>query len=206
MKVAVLCEFSGIVRDAFIRAGHDAISCDIVPSDAPGPHIQGDAKDYDWSGYDLIIAHPPCRYLSWAAAGVWNSPGRKEKREKAFDFFKWIWEIPVKKKCVENTRGHIWTAFRRPDQVVHPCYFGDPYQKSVCLWLDNLNPLVWSRETDLFFEKTAVDPEYKISPKTGKKRYYSDLVSGWNVEDRMKKRSRFFPGIAKAMAKQWGGK
>lgn len=203
MRVAVLCEFSGIVRDAFLAQGHDAISCDLEPTEKPGPHIQDDCRNYDWSGYDIIIAHPPCKYLSWAARSVWNNPGRKEKREKAVEFFMWLWKLPSKRKCIENVRGHIWTSFRRPDQIIHPYFFGDPVQKSICLWINNLPRLIYS-EGDLFFKKTTCEPKYVISKKTGKKRYFSDLVGGWNKTEQMKNRSRFFPGIARAMAQQWG--
>ena len=103
MKVAVLCEFSGIVRDAFLAQGHDAISCDLEPTEKPGPHIQGDCRNYDWSGYDLVIAHPPCTYLTNVAGAAFKkNPNRIYDRFLAYDFCMHIWFLPVKKMCLEN--------------------------------------------------------------------------------------------------------
>lgn len=205
MKVAVLCEFSGIVRDAFIAAGHNAISCDLLPTESPGPHIQGDCHNYDWSEYDLIIAHPPCTYLSYAARGVWYAPGREEKRLKALNFFVWIYNLPVKKLAIENPLGFPQEAFRMYDQKIHPYYFGDPFQKSICLWLKNLPPLQYAFTDELFMKKTACEkPNPVYIEKSGKPRHFTDAIRGFDPAKRRKERSKFFPGIATAMAEQWG--
>ena len=208
MKVAVLCEFSGIVRDAFISRGHDAISCDLEPTEKPGPHIQGDCRDYDWSGYDLIIAHPPCTYLSVVANRAMKEDKtgqRKIKRFLAFDFFMWCYYLPCKKVCVENPKGYVNSHFRKPDQIIQPWYWGNPEWKTTCLWLRGLSPLIYAEQEELFFQKTACKkPEPKYQHKQGKKKgqnvYFVESLSG-----NSKERSKFFPGPAKAMAKQWGG-
>jgi len=210
MKVAVLCEFSGIVRDAFIQAGHDAVSCDLEPSERPGPHIQGDCKNYDWSGYDLIIAHPPCTYLSVVAnRAMKENPKRKIYRYLAFDFFIWCYNLPVKMICVENPKGYINSHFRKPDQIIQPYFFGDSEMKTTCLWLRGLPPLIHAEKDELFFKKTHVKkPEPKSILKSGKKRgqkvYFTESHPGNNNKEASKNRSRTFPGIAAAMAEQWG--
>ena len=139
MKVLVACEFSGTIRDCFIAMGHDAISCDLLPTEARGPHIQGDILDilYD-SSWDLIIAHPPCTYL--AASGLhWNKKieGRAEKTEEALDFITAIWEAPVEKLCIENPVGCINTRldFMPKPQYVQPYNYGEDASKKTGLWL-----------------------------------------------------------------------
>ena len=105
MKVLIACEFSGIVRDAFINKGHDAISCDLLPTESPGPHYQGDVFDIINDGFDLMIAHPPCTYLSYSGTAAWDNPGRIKKRLDALDFFRRLWEADIKKICIENPRS-----------------------------------------------------------------------------------------------------
>jgi len=197
MKVAVLCEFSGVVRDAFIAAGHDAISCDLEPTEKPGPHIQRDCRDYDWSGYDLIIAHPPCTYL--CVAGLHyskKSQDRMEKTKEAFHFFMWLYELNVERIAIENPVGIVSTWFRKPDQIINPYNFGIPERKKTCLWLKGLPKLV--TETNL-----PPEPIKTIIRKSGSKvgqpyNYY------WREGKSAKEKSRTFPGIAQAMANQWG--
>lgn len=209
MRVAVLCEFSGIVRDAFLARGHDAISCDLEPTEKPGPHIQGDCRDYDWSNYDLIIAHPPCIYLaSVGNRALKENPDRIYNRFEAFDFFLWCYYLSVQMICIENSRGYINSHFRKPDQIIQPYYFGDPEQKTTCLWLRGLPSLIHAESDELFFSKTHVKkPEpiayYKTGPQKGKPMYFTDAMSGSN-KNKKKNRSRTFPGIAAAMAEQWG--
>ena len=190
MKVAILCEFSGTVRDAFIKAGHDAISCDLLPTESNGPHIQGDIQDQDWSGYDLIIAHPPCTYL--AVSGLhWNKriPGREQKTKDALKFVKWILDLPVKRIALENPVSCISTKIRKPDQIIQPWMFGHDASKKTCLWLKNL-PLLKPTETII------------------KDRYSNQTPTGQNKlgpsKDRWKLRSITYQGIADAMADQWG--
>ena len=155
MRVAVICERSGIVRDEFIKRGHYAISCDIEPSEKPGPHIQGDCRNYDWSDYDLIIAHPPCTFLSNVAnAAFKKNPERKNDRFEAFDFCMYIWNLPVKKMCLENPAGYLNSHFKKADQTIHPYFFGDREMKRTCLWLRGLPLLMHHKENDLFFKKT----------------------------------------------------
>jgi len=213
MRVAVLCEVSGRVRDAFLAAGHDAISCDIEPSESPGPHIQGDCRDYDWSEYDLIVAHPPCTYLSNVGNRAMKEDQtgqRKRKRYEAFIFFMWCYNLPVKMICVENPKGYINSHFRKPDQIIQPYFFGDREMKTTCLWLRGLSPLIHSEQDDLFFSKTHVEkPEPKYILKSGKKKgqkvYFTEAHPGNSNKEASKNRSRTFPGIAAAMAAQWGG-
>jgi len=204
MRVAVLCEFSGIVRDAFIRAGHYAISCDLLPTESPGPHIQGDLRDYDWSDYDLIIAHPPCTYLSYAGRAWWYRTGRAEKRKEALALFMYCYNLPRKRICIENPYGYPQEAFRMYDQKIQPYYFGDPAQKTICLWLKELPPLIYAFQDELFMGKTAVEKPILGRWPNGKRKNYVDIQNNWDREECRKNRSRFFPGIAVAMADQWG--
>jgi len=191
LKVAVLCEYSGIVRDAFIRNGHDAISCDILPTESVGPHIKGDCRDYNWSGYDLIIAHPPCTYLSKVAnrwlypKGVLNKE-RHKKGLKARDFFMWIYKLKVDKLCIENPVPFKIYNLPEKSQIIQPYYFGDPFSKKTYLWLKGLPLLKKTNEVD--YQTTKIPGNWYN--KGGK--------------DRQKNRSRTFPGIAQAMADQWG--
>jgi len=204
MRILIACEFSGIVRDAFIKKGHDAISCDLLPTEKPGPHYQGDVFDIINDGWDVMIAFPPCTYLSCAANRVWHKPGRAEKREKALQFFLSLYNADIEKICIENPMGYVNTAFRKPDQIIHPYYFGDKHLKRTCLWLKNLSPLLHYSENELFNDKTHTEkpaPIY-ISPQ-GKKEYYTTM-GNFKGNNRQKQRSKTFPGIAAAMADQWG--
>lgn len=198
MKVLVACEYSGTVRDAFIAKGHDAISCDLLPTDKPGPHYQGDIYymlDQEW---DLIIAHPPCTYLS--VSGLhWNKriPERAEKTKQAIEFVRLIWSMKTKKMCLENPVGCINTMLPnmpRP-QYIQPYEFGEDASKKTGLWLKGLPPL---------------KPTKKIQGRIieGKERWANQTDSGQNnlppTKDRWKIRSKTYQGIAEAMADQWG--
>jgi hypothetical protein len=203
MKVLVACEFSGIVRDAFAARGHDAWSCDLLPSERPGNHIQGDVLLWLDRGWDLMIAHPPCTYLSYAAMSYWNRPGRAELRKEAMAFFMKLYDAPIPKICIENPKGEPMTAFRSPDQIIQPYYFGDPQQKTTCLWLKNLPLLEHLEQDTLFGEKqTHVNKPKPVfcDKTTGHKRYFTDALSDGKGHGR----SRTFQGIANAMAEQWG--
>lgn len=190
MKVGVLCEESGVVRDAFAARGHDAWSCDILPR--PGKHLRGDARDFDWSGFDIVIVHPPCTYLT--TRGRYRATD-KQKRE-AESFFLWTVDLDVPRLAVENPKGITSSIFRKPDQIIHPWQFGHTERKATCLWLKGLAPLVPTK---------TVEPEapVHIDSTTGKRRYSLDYLPG-NL-DRGRIRSKTFPGIAAAMADQWGG-
>lgn len=197
LKVLIACECSGIVRDAFLAKGHNAISCDLLPTKSPGPHIQGDVLDILDDGWDLMIAHPPCTYL--ASSGLhWNKriPGREEKTKEALEFVKKLMEAPIPKICIENPVGKIGTAIRPADQYIQPYEFGHNASKKTGLWLKNL-PLL--KPTGPFIKPRYVN---------GKPRWGNQTDSGQNKlgpsKNRWYKRSKFYKGWAKAMAEQWG--
>lgn len=194
MKILIACEFSGIVREAFIKEGHDAWSCDLLPTEIKGNHIQGDVLNILDDGFwDMMIAHPPCTYLSYAATHVWDKPGRAELREKAMAFFMALWNAPIPMICIENPVGYPNTVFRKPDQIIHPYYFGDPFKKRTCLWLKNLPLLTYQKgdePTPLYYRKSG--------KAIGKKIHFTEGVHGWM------ERSKSFKGVADAMTNQWG--
>jgi len=208
MKVLVACEFSGIVRDAFLARGHDAWSCDILPTEITGPHIQDDVLKHLDEGWDLMIAHPPCTYLSYVGMRHWNKPGRSERRNNAMEFFMSLVNAPINRGAIENPLGYPAQRYRSPDQVIHPYYFGEYRQKRICLWLKNLPPLQYKLHDDLFGPKTATDkpePMYICQGKKcfGKKIHWTEGIRSGH-KNRSHERSRFFVSIANAMAEQWG--
>lgn len=194
MKVLVACEYSGRVRDAFRLKGHDAMSCDILPADVPGPHYQGDVRDLlQTNHWDLMIAFPPCTYL--AASGMhWTTRGFRDPQltEDALSFVQLLLDAPIDKIALENPVGCISRRIRKPDQYIHPWQFGCPHSKKTCLWLKNLPVL----------KHTNVLP----LPESG--RWENQTKSGQNKlgpsDDRWKIRSMTYQGIADAMADQWG--
>jgi hypothetical protein len=194
MRVLVACEYSGVVRDAFIRAGHTAMSCDLLPTDAPGPHYQGDVFDIlGDGGWDLMIAHPPCTYLS--VSGMhWTTRGLRDPQltEDALEFVQRLMDAPVERIAIENPVSIISSRIRKPDQIIQPWWFGHDASKKTCLWLKNL-PLL--RPTDML-------------PGDAKTRRANQTASGQNKlppsKDRWKIRSATYKGIADAMARQWG--
>jgi len=198
MRVLVACEFSGTVRDAFIARGHEAVSCDLLPTEAPGPHIVGDVLGVIGGGWDLMIAHPPCTYL--ALSGLhWNNrvPGRREKTEAALAFVRALLAAPIPRIALENPVGAVSRAVRKPDQLIQPWQFGHDASKLTCLWLKNLPRLVPTK---------IVPPPARQA--NGCPRYSNQTVSGQNrlapSPDRWKLRSLTYPGIAAAFADQWG--
>lgn len=201
LRVLVACEFSGIVRDSFARLGHDAWSCDVLPTERPGNHFQCDVRDVLDRGWDLMIAHPPCRFLSYAGMANWNDRGRREKREAAMRFFIELANAPIERIAIENPRGLPCQEYRKPEQVIHPWFFGDPAMKRTCLWLKNLPSLWWWEHENSLFPRTATDRPNPISidnTKRKKKRYWTDASTRDPHE-----RSRTFPAIGEAMAEQW---
>ena len=193
MKVLVACEFSGVVRDAFIARGHNAISCDLLATEVPGPHHQGDVSEIIGDGWDLMVAHPPCTYL--AGSGLhWNKrrPERAALTEEALEFVQLLLDAPVPRIALENPVGCISTRIRKPDQIIHPWQFGYDASKATCLWLKGL-PLL---------EATDVLPGGRGARRA------NQTASGQNKlspsKDRWKLRSLTYPGIAEAMASQWG--
>ena len=206
MRVLVACEFSGIVRDAFLAKGHDAWSCDLLPTESPGPHIQGDVLKILNDGWDLMIAHPPCQYLSYAGVAHWNKPGRLEKRLQALHFFAELWLAPIEKICIENPKGCASPTISKYNQMIQPWFFGDKQNKPTWLWLKGLSLLSWDKDR-------AIKPQavyYQMTGKQrGRRRYQIDSALGcsedfFQVGDRYRNRSVFPKGIAKAMAEQWG--
>lgn len=193
MKVLIACEFTGQVREAFTAMGCDAWSCDLRPTEMPGQHIQGDVLEILNDGWDMLIAHPPCTYTSGAGYRWFKvQPDRMEKAQAGYEFFMKFINAPIPRICVENTRGLLWQWYRKPDQTIHPYYFGDPYTKATCLWLKGLPKLWYAQQRDLFGNEQTVCDEYFVNwSKKGK--------HGHNG----KSRSKTFPGIAKAMAWQW---
>jgi len=196
MRVLVACEYSGRVRDAFAAMGHTAMSCDLLPTDAPGKHYQGDIFDVIDDGWDLMIAHPPCTYL--CSSGLhWNKriDGRQALTDEALEFVRRLLDAPIERIALENPIGCISSQIRKPDQTIQPYQFGHDASKSTCLWLKNLPAL---RATEL------------IAPRivAGKKRWANQTDSGQNKlppsADRWKIRSETYAGIASAMAAQWG--
>jgi len=196
LKILVACEYSGTVRDAFIRAGHYAASCDLLPSESPlGDHYQGNVMDILDHGWDLMIAHPPCTYL--CSSGLhWNKrrPERAQQTEVALDFVRQLLDAPITRIALENPIGCISTRIRKPDQTLQPWQFGHDASKATCLWLKGLPPLM------------ATD---QIAPRlvNGRKRWGNQTDSGQNKlppsADRWKIRSETYRGIADAMAAQW---
>ena len=195
MRVLVACEYSGTVRDAFLKAGHDAISCDLLPTDVAGPHYQGNVMDIIDQGWDLMIAHPPCTYL--CSSGLhWNKrrPERAKQTEDALDFVRLLLAAPISKIALENPIGCISTRIRPPDQTVQPWQYGHDASKATCLWLKGLPPL---------------RPTGFVEPRTvnGKFRWANQTDSGQNrlppSADRWKIRSETYSGIADAMVSQW---
>jgi len=186
MKVAVICEFSGTVRDAFRKRGHNAVSYDLLPTETPGPHVQGDIMDLPisyWKQFDLAICHPPCTHLAVSAPDGSNT--KKKNRKEALEFVQYLMDLPVEHICVENPVSVISTQIRKPDQYIQPWQFGHPETKKTCLWLKNLPPLKPTRIV------------------SGRENRIHKMPPG---KDRGKKRSIFYKGIAEAMAEQWSNR
>lgn len=205
MRVLVACEFSGYVRDAFIARGHDAISCDLLPTEQPGPHYQGDVRDIlNGEKWDMIIAHPPCRYL--AKSGIMWLYAKKTKKinaerlnemKKAAEFFKFFLNSSCKKICVENpvlSKRALDFIGEKYSQIIEPFWFGHLEQKKTCLWLKGLPPLMATKNVK---HTTMSLPIQERQPK-------KFMSFNGDYEERRKERSRFFTGIARAMAEQWG--
>ena len=183
MRVLVACEFSGIVRDAFAACGHDAWSCDLLPTERPGNHLQRDVREILKNGegrWDLMIAHPPCTHL--AVSGARWFPSKRREQAEALDFVCTLLDAPIERIALENPISVISTFVRKPDQIIQPWMFGHGETKATCLWLKNLPKLM---------------PTRIVKGRTPRVHYASP------GRDRWKERSRTLPGIAEAMASQW---
>ena len=201
MKVLVACEYSGVVRDAFIRRGHDAMSCDLLASEKPGPHYKGNVLDILDHGWDLMIAHPPCKHLASSGARWWAAKRASRQQHwvqlsdtlgvqhvpeqaAALDFVRRLMSCNIRRICIENPVSVISTHIRKPDQIIQPWHFGHARKKTTCLWLKHLPLLIPTN--------TMLNPKDWI---TG----VPDTRRQWKI------RSRTFQGIADAMAEQWTG-
>jgi hypothetical protein len=209
LKVLIACEYSGRTRDAFLAVGCNAVSCDLLPTEKPGPHYQGDVRDILSDGWDMLIAHPDCTYLTCSAEwaykegpyhqktkpGTLTGAARCEARDQALDFVRLLLAAPIKHRAIENPRGVIGTRIRPATQYIQPHEYGHDASKVTGLWLENLPPLV---------------PTCHIPPRrvNGRPRWANQTDSGQNKltpgPDRWKERARTYSGWSDAMAEQWG--
>lgn len=191
MKILVACEFSGRVREAFKAQGHDAWSCDLLPTEIPGQHIQGDVLEILNKGWDLMIGHPPCTHLAVSGARYFAQKRADGTQQAAIDFFMALVEAPIPRIAVENPVCIMSRLYRKPDQIIQPHQFGHPESKATCLWLKGLPLLIPTNVLPL--------------PESG--RWSNQTASGQNrltpSLDRWKQRSTTYQGIADAMAHQW---
>jgi hypothetical protein len=183
MKVLCACEYSGTVRDAFIRAGHDAMSCDLLPTDVPGPHYQGDVFDIINDGWDLMVAFPPCTDVCVSGARWFKEKRADGRQQRAIQFVRDLMAVPIERIAIENPIGVLSSEIRKPDQIIQPWQFGHGETKATCLWLKNLPKLMPTNIVD------------------GREARVHRMPPG---PDRWKERSRTYQGIANGMALQWG--
>lgn len=202
MKILIACEFSGTVREAFKKLGHDVLSCDLEPTDIPGNHYQGDIMDIINDGWDMMIAHPPCTYLT-VTGNKWfkdeykdRFPTRQQDRKDAIKFFMQLANAPIDKIAIENPIGIMSSTWKKPDQIIQPWQYGHEATKSTCLWLKNLPLLIPTK---------VVNKGEFVTFKSGKRmtKWYADAASH-SPKERAKIRNKTFQGIADAMADQWG--
>ena len=194
MRVLVACEYSGAVRDAFIKLGHDAVSCDLLPTDVPGPHHQGSVLDILDDGWDMMIAFPPCTHLAVSGARWFAAKRADGRQQQGIDFFMALANANIPKIAIENPVGIMSTEWRKPDQIVQPWQYGHEATKTTCLWLKGLPELT---------PTNVVGKGARHVTKSGR-----SLPEWYNLppsEDRWKIRSKTLQGIADAMADQWGG-
>lgn len=183
MRVLIACEYSGTVRDAFIKRGHDAMSCDLLPTESPGPHYQGDVFDVIEDGWDLMIAHPPCTDLAVSGARHFAAKRADGRQDAALNFVRVLMDAKMPRIAVENPISIISSRIRKPEQIIHPWQFGHGETKATCLWLKGLPKLI---PTNVVAGREARIHRMPPSP------------------DRWKLRSKTYQGIADAMAEQWG--
>jgi len=190
MKILIACEYSGTVRDAFRAMGHDAVSCDLLPTEKPGPHYQGDIAEFLHDGWDMMICHPPCTHLAVSGAAHFAAKQADGRQDAALDFVRMLLDAPIPRIALENPVSIISSRIRKPDQIIQPWMFGHMEQKATCLWLKGLPKLIPTND---------VKAEMMQLPKNKRERLHYLPPSA----DRWKERSRTFPGIAAAMAEQW---
>lgn len=202
MRILIACEESQAVCIAFRERGHEAYSCDILPCSGGHPewHIQDDVLKHLDDGWDMMIAFPPCTHLAVSGARHFEQKRKDGRQQQGIDLFMAMINAPIERIAVENPVGIMSSVYREPDQIIQPYYFGDPFQKTTCLWLKNLPPLYHNSEPNLFDDKvTHVGRGEMFTYPNGKKYpqwIYEAFADG-------NKRSKTFPGIAAAMATQW---
>jgi len=182
VRILVACEYSGRVRDAFLRKGHDAMSCDFLPTDVPGPHYQGDVRDVLDERWDLMVAHPPCDHLAVSGARWFKEKQADGRQQAAIAFFMLLANADIPRICIENPVCIMSSHWRKPDQIIQPWQYGHGETKATCLWLKNLPKL---KPTNIVEGREARVHRMPPGP------------------DRWKERSRTFKGVADAMADQW---
>jgi hypothetical protein len=196
MKVLIACEFSGTVRDSFIRRGHEAMSCDLEPTEVPGPHYQGNVLDIINDGWDLMIAHPPCTHLAVSGARHFAQKRADGRQQQGIDFFMQIANSNIPKYAIENPIGIMSNLWRKPDQIIQPWEYGHGTTKATCLWLKGLpllKPTKIVNKGDVWVAKSG--------KRMSQWFYDSSLLQ---PKEREKMRNKTFQGIADAMAQQWG--
>ena len=210
MRILLACEESQAVCLEFRKKGHEAYSADIMSCSGNNPewHIQGDVLEIIEDNWDLMIAFPPCTHLAVSGARHFEKKRKNGRQQQGIDFFMKMINAPITKIAVENPIGVMSTHFRKPDQIIHPYHFGDPYSKATCLWLKGLPPLIYNKkendesQKELVFEElpTEVDKGEFVTFSSGKRmaKWYNEASGNGHL------RSKTFPGIAKAMANQWG--
>ena len=185
MRVLIACEYSGRVRDAFRRRGHDAMSCDLLPTEVDGPHYQGPVEDVLDDGWDLMVAHPPCTHLAVSGSRHFEQKIADGTQAAALDFVRLLMDAPIDRWCIENPVSVISSAIRPPDQIIQPWEYGHGEVKATCLWLKNLPRLLPTKHVEGREERV-----HRMPPGP----------------DRWKERSRTFAGVAEAMGDQWGAR
>ena len=185
MRILVACEYSGRVRDAFIRRGHEAMSCDLLPTEAPGPHYQGPVEDVLHNGWDLMVAHPPCTHLAVSGSRHFPEKIADGRQQEALEFVRLLMDAPIERWAIENPVSVISSVIRKPDQIIQPWEHGHGEVKATCLWLKNLPKLKPSQCVEGREQRVLLMPP---------------------GPDRWKERSRTFEGVADAMGDQWGGR
>ena len=182
MKILIACEYSGLVRDAFIALGHDAMSCDLLPTDAPGPHYQGSVFDLNLKAFDLMVAHPPCTHLAVSGARYFAEKRADGRQQEALEFVRRLLDAPIAKIALENPISIISSQIRKPDQIIQPWQYGHGETKATCLWLKGLPKLT---------------PTNIVAGREAKVHHMPPSADRWKL------RSTTYQGIADAMANQW---
>jgi len=210
MRILLACEESQAVCSEFRKLGHEAFSADILECSGSHPewHIQGDVLKIIDKGWDMLIAFPPCTHLAVSGARHFEQKRKDGRQQQGIDFFMEMINAPIDKICVENPIGIMSTKFRKPNQIIHPYHFGDPYSKSTCLWLKGLPPLLYNKKNENIKQKelafaglpNEVDKGEFVTFPSGKRmaKWYNEASGNGHL------RSKTFPGIAKAMSSQWG--